>query len=179
MCAEENNRDDFEDAARSIAREVSEFVERAVENFDPDDIAGAFGVDPDRARDWVQSAGNWLSNRVEQFGDEIGERENTPEPEASPRRAPGSQPAADDPLRAAAPHPLDLPTEEQGAALAALESGRWIIEPGSKALASVGDGPGPSDALGLVRELRVRDWINADGVVTLAGANALRRWLAP
>jgi hypothetical protein len=40
-----------------------------------------------------------------------------------------------------------------------------------------GDGPGPSDALGLVRELRVRDWLTADGELTLTGRNALKRWL--
>jgi hypothetical protein len=180
MCADEYNRDDFEDAARSIAREVSEFVERTVENFDPDQIAGTFGVDRDRAREWVQSAGSWLSSRVERLGDEVAgrqehaarEREAPREPERPPRGAP-----ADDPLSGAGPHPLDLPTDEQGAALAALDSGRWTVEPGSRTLASVGDGPGPSDALGLVRELRVRDWIDADGAVTLAGRNALRRWL--
>ena len=41
-----------------------------------------------------------------------------------------------------------------------------------------GDGPAPKNALGLVRELGVRDWIDADGTVTLAGRRALERWLA-
>jgi hypothetical protein len=41
-----------------------------------------------------------------------------------------------------------------------------------------GEGPGPNDALGLVRELRARDWIGVDGKVTLVGRNALSRWLA-
>jgi len=40
-----------------------------------------------------------------------------------------------------------------------------------------GEGPAPSEALGLVGELRARDWINADGEVTLVGRNALSRWL--
>jgi hypothetical protein len=71
-----------------------------------------------------------------------------------------------------------MPSDDQGRALAALDSGRWTVEPGTSALAARGDGPGPSDALGLVRELRVRDWIDADGEVTLAGHAALRRWLA-
>ena len=70
-----------------------------------------------------------------------------------------------------------MPTAEQGRALAALDSGRWSVEPGTSALASHGDGPGPSDALGLVRELRVRDWIDAEGEVTLVGRHALQRWL--
>jgi hypothetical protein len=70
-----------------------------------------------------------------------------------------------------------VPTEEQGLALAALDSGRWIVEPGADALAGKGEGPGPSDALGIVRELRVRDWITTDGKLTLAGRHALSRWL--
>jgi len=37
-------------------------------------------------------------------------------------------------LRSAGPDPLDLPTGEQGMALAALDSGRWTVEAGSHAL---------------------------------------------
>ena len=84
---------------------------------------------------------------------------------------------SDDPLRSAGPHPLDLPTDEQGIALAALESRRWMVEPGTDALTARGDGPGPSDALGIVRELRVRDWLGANGEITLVGRRALSRWL--
>jgi hypothetical protein len=79
--------------------------------------------------------------------------------------------------RGSGPHPLDLPTSAQGLALSALDSGRWTVEPGSNLLVGHGAGPAPSDALGLVGELRARDWINADGEVTLVGRNALSRWL--
>ena len=61
--------------------------------------------------------------------------------------------------------------------MAALDSGRWTVEPGADALAAKGDGPGPSDALGIVRELRVRDWVATDGKLTVAGCHALGRWL--
>ena len=44
-------------------------------------------------------------------------------------------------------------------------------------LVSHGEGPAPKDALGLVRELRVRDWLGADGKLTIAGERALSRWL--
>ena len=71
-----------------------------------------------------------------------------------------------------------MPTRQQGTALAALESGRWTLEPGTSALSVRGGGPGPRDALGLVRELRERDWIDADGAVTVVGRHALERWLA-
>jgi hypothetical protein len=74
----------------------------------------------------------------------------------------------------AGPHPLAMPTAEQGAALAALESGRWKIESGTF---SVHDGPGPSDPLALLRDLRVSDWVTADGELTLSGRSALTRWL--
>jgi hypothetical protein len=188
MCAD-HNQDDFEDAARSIAREVSEFFERTVEQFDSDQIADAIGVDPDQARQWVQSAGSWLRVRVEGLGADLGSRSadrsddprgpsSPPQSSADPRGPSSPRPSpADDPLRGAGPHPLDIPTDEQGLALAALDSGRWTVEPSSKKLMAHGEGPAPSDALGLVRELRVHDWIDADGEVTLAGRNALSRWL--
>ena len=55
---------------------------------------------------------------------------------------------------------------------------RWTLEPGTATLSVSGGGPGPRNALGLVRELRERDWIDADGAVTLVGRHALSRWLA-
>jgi hypothetical protein len=187
MCPDDENHDEFEDAARSIARELSEFVERAVENFDPEQLADAIGVDHERARDWVESAGSWLSRRVERLGDDLAARQHAVPGSQGPHGGPGSErprpgsgsheSGSEDPLRGAGPHPLDVPTEEQGLALAALESGRWTVEPGSRKLSPAGEGPGPSDALGLVRELRVRDWIDADGAVTLTGRRALTRWL--
>jgi hypothetical protein len=70
-----------------------------------------------------------------------------------------------------------VPTEEQGLALSALESGRWKVAPGTNELSSDGEGPNPRDAVGLVGELRARDWIAAGGEITLVGRDALRRWL--
>ncbi len=161
----------FEEMVRSIAEEVGRSVERMIEQVDVDEFAGAVGVDPDRAREWVETAGSWLRSRAENLGDEVAARR------AAWQRATADQARAEDPLRSAAPSALDVPTEEQGLALAALESGRWIVEPGSNALASRGEGTGPSDALGLFRELLVRDWITTDGEVTLVGHRALSRWL--
>ncbi len=175
------NQESFEEKLRSIARELSRSVE-GVGRVDLDEIAEAVGVDPARARLWVDNAGGWLRAQAESFGGDPGFRSTDPRgsegsrPAADPQRGPRPQPG-EDPLRGAGPHPLDLPTEEQGLALAALESGRWTVEPGSNALAARGDGPGPSDALGLVRELRARDWIAADGAMTLVGRDALSRWL--
>jgi hypothetical protein len=173
MFGDDGNRDSFEEMIRAIAREVSRSVEDMA-HIDLDDIAGSVGVDPERARQWLDGAGQWL--RSQSAGPQEGAP--TPAPTPAPTAEPRKSAASEDPLSSAGPHPLDLPTDEQGLALAALESNRWTVEPGSKALASHGDGPGPNDALGLVRELRVRDWIAADGEVTVVGRHALSRWLA-
>jgi hypothetical protein len=161
----DENYEGFDELLRSIAEEVGRSVERAAERVDVEEIAGTIGVDPDRAKEWVDSAASWLRGQAEKLGEEAtsGSREAPREP--------------DDPLRGAAAHPLDLPTEEQGLALAALDSGRWTVEPGSETLSSHGEGSAPADALGLVRELRVRDWIESGGELTLAGRHALSRWL--
>jgi hypothetical protein len=155
--------ENFEDFLRSVAGGLGESVQHKLDELDLDGVSATFGVDADQARDWVDGAASWMRT---QFEGRMADAARTPAPHLQ-----------EDPLRAAGPHPLDLPTDEQGVALAALDSGRWTVEPGSNKLAPRGDGPGPSDALGLVRELRVRDWIAPDGEITLAGRHALSRWL--
>jgi hypothetical protein len=157
----------FEETLRSIAAELGRYIERSIESVDLDELADSIGVDAAIAREWAESAGSWLSAHTENLGEQVAR-------EVRGARAPV---ARVDPLGAAAPHPLDQPTDEQGLALAALDSGRWIVEPGADALAAKGEGPGPSDALGIVRELRARDWIAADGKLTVTGRHALSRWL--
>jgi len=157
----------FEETLRSIAAALSGLIGRSIESVDPDEVADSIGVDGAMAREWVESAGGWLSALTESLGGHLAR--GVARPEQSAVRI--------DPLGGAAPHPLDLPSDDQGLALAALESGRWIVEPGADALAARGEGPGPTDALGIVRELRVRDWIAADGKLTQSGRHALKRWL--
>jgi hypothetical protein len=151
-----------------------------------DDPAQSFGIDPDKARNWADSTAQWLRAHVEEAGDEIadrlaGQEPATPKKRETPGQARGHEEPprrrGEDPLEGAGPSPLDLPSSEQGLALAAIDSGRWMVEPGTETLTSQGEGPGPSDALGLLRELRVRDWITAEGHLTLAGRRALSRWL--
>jgi hypothetical protein len=173
----------FEEAIRSIAKEVGRSFERMVGQVDLDELSDTVGVDPAKAREWADMAGGWLRSQMESFGEDVAAHGShfgaqSQQHETPREHEPSRTAAASDPLRGAAPHPLDLPTEEQGLALAALDSGRWTLEPGSNTLAAHGDGPGPNDALGLVRELRARDWMTADGKVTLVGRDALRRWLA-
>ena len=151
-----------------------------MERVDLDDVADTIGVDPTSAREWAENLGGWLRGQAENLGDEVANRAGagaSSEPRAE--RAPSVKPTPTrtDPLSSAQPNPLDVPSEEQGVALAALDSGRWTVEVGTNRLTSQGEGPGPQDALGLVRELRVRDWITADGTITLAGRHALQRWL--
>ena len=140
----------FEDVARALADEVHQAVERLA-TIDLDDIARAANEEAERARRWFED----LARSVAQTG---GAARN---PEAAP-------------VHHAGPHPLAMPTTEQGVALAALESGRWRVESGTF---SVHDGPGPSEPLGLLRELRVCDWVTAEGELTLTGRKALARWL--
>ena len=175
MSGDDGNNEGFEEFVRSIAEEVGRSVERLVEQVDVDEFASAVGIDPERAKEWVQSAGMWLRSRAEGLGDEVASRGGWTQP--APKAKPKPEPIHEDPLRRAEPGALDLPSDEHGFALAALESGRWIVEPGSHALAAIGEGRGPSDALGLYRELLVRDWISTDGEITLVGHRALSRWL--
>jgi hypothetical protein len=192
MCEDNEKNESFEDMVRSFAREVSRSAER-ITQLDVDELAEAIGIDPDRAKEWADTAGKWLRGQVGGLGDDFGfgagppraaGRPEDPRTEASPAQDPHPEAPprakdlrAADPLSSAAPHPLDPPTDEQGIALAALDSGRWTVEPGSNALTGHGDGSTPSDALGLTRELHARDWIDADGEVTLVGRRALSRWL--
>jgi hypothetical protein len=159
MSEDDADRNSFEDVARVLADEVSRAVER-LSQVDVEEIARAAGAEAERARRWMDELGRWLREQ----GDALG-------------NAPFATGRTEDPLRHAGPHPLDLPSADQGLALAALDSGRWRVEPGTSALAVHGEGPGPSDALGLARELRVRDWVTAEGALTLAGRAALSRWL--
>jgi hypothetical protein len=160
------DRESFEEAVRSIVREVSRSIER-VARVDLDDVAEATGVDLARARELAESAIGWLRAQGEGLADDATFRSGGVR----------STPVNEDPPPRVGPHPLDLPTTEQGRALAAVDSGRVKVEPGSDALAADGDARGSAATAGLVDELRARDWITADCQLTLAGRHALSRWL--
>jgi len=158
---------------------------------DLEGLAGAFGVDPSGARQWVDGAASWLREQAEHLDVDLGHSgAAASEPFAAEpfddnepfEEEPSTTVTPVDPLSGAGPsgagpHPLDLPSEDQGLALAALDSGRWAVESGSDRLVTTTGGRNPSDTLGLVGELRARDWITADGAVTLVGRDALRRWI--
>jgi hypothetical protein len=237
MFGDDGGEERFEELLRSIAREVGRSMERVQQ--DLDDLAGSIGVDPTRAKEWVDGAVGWLRDQVEGMGGDVsgwsthatgakpdagaqdtapdagaqdtapdtgaqdtgpdtgaqdtapdtgaqdtapdtGAQDTAPDTgaqDATPEA--GAQREGPDGERSSrgGPHPLDLPTDDQGAALAALDSGRWTVEPGSHVLVAHDGGPAPDDAQGLVEELRARDWIAATGEVTMSGRHALRRWL--
>jgi hypothetical protein len=157
----------FEELLRSAASELGRSLERAIDGLDVEVAARSVGLDPEAARAWVEDASAWVRAQLEGLGEELGSSA------AAVQRAlaPGER------LTAGIPDPLDIPNDEQGAALAALASGRWAIEPGTDRLVATGDGPAPGDGLGTALELRVRDWITVDGQLTVAGHHALKRWL--
>ncbi len=180
-----SGHDSFEDRVREIADQISRSMQRMAD-VDLEQLAEAYGVDLERARAAANAAGQWLSDLSN------GE----PPPGQGQAHPPAHDPAADwpsaksaremaqaaEPRRRSAspgPHPLDLATGGQGLALSALDSRRWTVRPGSNQLVGTGEGPPPpeaADAPDLVGDLRARDWITADGALTLVGRHALARW---
>jgi hypothetical protein len=181
-----SDHDSFEDRLRAIADEISRSVQR-FSDLDMDELSQRYGVDADRARAFADAAGQWLSDHLSTsepfFGQVQHPDDRAPRPDENPVGSLGSdldpggraepRPASSD--AAPGPHPLDLPTDPQGVALSALDSGRWTVRPGTNQLAGTGTGAEPtrSDVVG---ELRGRDWITADGTLTLVGRQALGRW---
>ena len=161
----ERGDESFEKKVRALATELSQSVERAVKSIDLNEIAQQIEMAGERFRELADVTGRWVSDRI---GD----------PEAHhPAQAPDLEPvAAARMLPRAGPHPLDVPSDEQGRALSALDSGRWKVEPGTDELVVTSGESAPTDPGGLVGELRARDWIAATGEVTLVGREALKRW---
>ncbi len=169
---------------REIADQISRSMQRMAD-VDLEQLADAYGVDMDRARGLANAAGQWLNDRL--AGGEPFFSEGPAREQGSARQEPGSnfeppQPQTTGSSRRPThrgPHPLDLPTDWQGLALSALDSRRWTVRPGSNQLTGTGDGAPPpeaADAPDLVGDLRARDWITADGALTLVGRHALARW---
>jgi hypothetical protein len=179
-----SEHDSFEDRMRAIADQVSRSMQRMAD-VDLEALAEGYGIDPDRARTAARAAGQWLSDQLSNgeplFGQGHSRSHDTAaqgqgadlEKQVAQGTDPGQRSANP------GPHPLDLATGRQGLALSALDSGRWTVRPGSNQLAGTGEGPPPPEAPGavdLVSDLRARDWITADGTLTLVGRHALARW---
>ena len=173
--------------------ELKGSLEHVAEQLDTEHLSEQFELNEDRAKELAGLAAQWLSR---QFGGGAGPGSSP----WAPRRAEPDHddvyeeaPSADEldrifdetprvqpspsSQRRGGPHPLDLPTEQQGLALSALESRRWKVDPGTNELIEIGGGPSPAQPVGLVSELRARDWITPGGEVTLVGRDALGRWV--
>ncbi len=174
--------DSFEARVRAIADQISRSMQR-IGDVDLEQVAESYGLDVDRARTVASAANQWLNDRLSNddplFGEGQAQAHDTdargPSANLGESAAPGTGQRPAHP----GPHPLDLATGPQGLALSALDSGRWAVRPGSDQIAGTGLGappPGASDTQDLVSELRARDWITADGTLTLVGRHALARW---
>jgi hypothetical protein len=166
MFEDDTSHESFEETVRSIVWQVSRSLGE-VAGADLEEVADAIGVDLVRARALAESAVGWLRAYAEALGEDG----------AFWDRGPRGAAVNANPPQSGGPHPLDLPTDGQGRALAAIESGRRTVESGSDELAADGERAGSRELPGLVDELRARDWITARGEITLAGRHALSRWL--
>lgn len=185
----DRGRRSLEETLRAIADEVTKGAERfASGNLgDLEDLARASGIDAEPIKQFAEEAGDWLRDQIAAATQSGGTVEPMPAADPSDPRdaataedapAPGSdETVVASPRAAGLPHPLDMPTEQQARALAALESGRWTVEPGTTVLVTtLNRGPGPEDAHALGMELHVRDWVDVDGELTFTGELALARW---
>ena len=169
-----SEHDSFEDWLRGMADQINQSVRRMSE-VDLEELTERYGIDVERARAFADAAGQWLTGHVS--GGESPRGHDDPGPGSPGFEAQTTQSSGrGQPSKKFGPHPLDLPIDLQGLALSALDSGRWTVRPGSNQLVGTGEGPPPADAADLVGELRARDWITADGALTLTGRHALGRW---
>jgi hypothetical protein len=192
----DRGRRSLEETLRAIADEVTKGAERfASGNLgDLEHLAKASGIDAEPIKQFAEEAGEWLRDQIAAAtgsgsdvepmpaADPSDPRDGAPAAPATSGSTPsGTAPTTDDVVSAprahGLPHPLDRPTEQQARALAALQSGRWTVEPGTVVLVtSLNRGPGPEDAHALGMELHVRDWVDVDGDLTFTGELALARW---
>lgn len=165
--------DRFEARLRALAQQLS----RSISEVDLNEVADRLGVDADRVRGAAGAVEDWLNDRADPGEPLFSSGPGAPH-EYEPVAPFGATERAASSRRPAGPHPLDLPSDDQGRTLSALDSGRWTVRPGSGQVSSSEPavGPPPPDHADLAGELRARDWITADGTLTLAGRQALERW---
>lgn len=194
----DRGRRSLEETLRAIAEEVTKGAERFASGnlSDLENLAKASGIDAEPIKQFAEEAGEWLRDQISAATESGSDVEPMPAADPTDPRDAATPPAAaappanvptpatptaDDVVAAprahGLPHPLDRPTEQQARALAALQSGRWTVEPGTVVLVtSLNRGPGPEDAHALGMELHVRDWVDVDGDLTFTGELALARW---
>ncbi|MFL5865327.1 MAG: hypothetical protein ACJ780_31935, partial [Solirubrobacteraceae bacterium] len=139
-----SDHESFEDRLRAIADEINRSVQRMSE-LDMDELSHRYGVDADRARAFADAAGRWLNDHLS-AGDPLfgrarpsddDDRAGRPVSRDGDRDGPSAAGATQ---RGSGPHPLDVPSDQQGVALSALDSGRWTVRPGAGQLVGTGAG---------------------------------------
>ena len=119
----------------------------------------------------MDNAGEWLRAQADSFNAAPFEKSV---------RAPRSEDTSwADPLRGAGPDPLDTPTDDQGRALAALDSGRWTVEPGTSALAAQAAAPARATRSAWCASCACATGSTPTARSPWSGTRALQRWLAP
>src|ERR1700748_2095593 len=116
-----SDHDSFEDRLRAIADKISRSVQR-ISDLDMDELSQRYGVDADRARAFADAAGQWLNDRFSGGDPLFGQTKRSAADSAD--RPFGvdvdldatSDTGREQPVSGAGPHPLDLPTEQQGIA---------------------------------------------------------------
>ena len=188
------------DSGDPVLRWIAQQIQRSVrdlEQLDVEAISRVTGWDPDRVREQIDTAGEWITSHAEDLSENALRRlENVVDPDTLKRvsslldpellkrftggfggfagfGAPGTSAGP----TGTAPHPLDVPSPAQGLALSAIDSGRWSVAPGSHEFVTHDGSAAPPDASGLIGELRARDWIDSGGGLTQVGRNALTRWM--
>ncbi|HET9074836.1 MAG TPA: hypothetical protein VFN48_09670 [Solirubrobacteraceae bacterium] len=197
------------DSGDPVLRWIAQQIQRSVrdlEQLDVEAIARVTGWDPERVREQIDTAGEWITSHAEDLSEGALRRlESVVDPDTLKRVSglldpevlrrftggfsgfsgfgssggsggPSGGSAAGGPS-GTAPHPLDVPTPAQGLALSAIDSGRWSVAPGSHEFVTHDGSAAPPDASGLIGELRARDWIDSSGSLTQVGRNALTRWM--
>src|SRR2546423_15014547 len=94
MFANDAGGESFEDALRSIASELGQYIERSLENVDVDDFADHLGVDPGTAGERAENAGGRVRALSSGLGEEIARRGGSggPPQEGFPPRPPRRPP---------------------------------------------------------------------------------------
>ena len=169
-----SEHDSFEDRLRAMADQIGESVRRMSE-LDWEEFGERYGIDAERARAFADAANQWLGHGVS-GGEPPSGQDRQADPDSAGSDSQVAQGAGPGQPDKPGPHPLDLPNGRQGLALSALDSGRWTVRSGTNQLVGSGEGTPPSEAADVVSELRARDWITADGALTLVGRHALGRW---
>ena len=86
---DEDKPKSFEDALREIADEVQRGIQR-FQSGDFEDVARTYGVDADRAKRFVDGAGEWLRAQAENLGRHAVPARPAPTPAPTPSSSPST-----------------------------------------------------------------------------------------